>query len=93
MELPVERRGHQSTHKIFNLKFILPTKCAETKMEVRLREQPNNDGPQLETHPLRENQPLALSYACAHTVEGIILDSRKLSSILCIDAMTHSWER
>jgi hypothetical protein len=35
---PMEEREQQSTHKTFNLKFILPTSCARIKMEQRLRE-------------------------------------------------------
>jgi hypothetical protein len=31
--LPEEGRGHQSTHKPFNPKFILPTECAGIKMQ------------------------------------------------------------
>jgi hypothetical protein len=38
--LQKEEEGHQSTHKTFNPKFVLPTKCAGIKMEQRLREQP-----------------------------------------------------
>lgn len=43
---PVEG-GHQLTHKIFNPKFVLPTRCAKINLEQRLREQSINDWPNL----------------------------------------------
>jgi hypothetical protein len=33
--------------KTFNLKFVLPTRCAGIKMVQRIREQPTNDCPNL----------------------------------------------
>jgi hypothetical protein len=41
--LPEEGEGHQYSHKIFNPKFVLPTRHAGIKMEKRPREQPNKD--------------------------------------------------
>jgi hypothetical protein len=63
--LLVEGWGQQHTHKTFNPKFVLPTRCTGIKMEQRLK----NSQPmtaQLETHPKGENQPLTLilCYAC-----------------------------
>jgi hypothetical protein len=36
-KLPMEE-GYQPGHKIFDSKYVLSTRCAETKMEQRLRE-------------------------------------------------------
>jgi hypothetical protein len=36
--LPVEEGGHQPTHKTFNRKLVLPTRCIGIKMEQILRE-------------------------------------------------------
>jgi hypothetical protein len=36
--LPSEGGVHQPIHKPFNLKFVLPTRCAGIKMEQKLRE-------------------------------------------------------
>ena len=41
--LPVGGYGQQSTHKTFNSKCVLPTRCAGTKLEQRRREWPTND--------------------------------------------------
>jgi hypothetical protein len=35
--LPEEGERHQSTHKTFNPKFVLCTRCAGIKMEPRLK--------------------------------------------------------
>lgn len=40
-----EEQRHQCTHKIFNPKFVLPTRNAGAKMEQRLREQTTNNWP------------------------------------------------
>ena len=42
-ELPEEGGGHQSTHKSFNSKSVLPTRCAGLKIKQRLREEPTSD--------------------------------------------------
>jgi len=34
---------HQSTHKTFNPKFVLPTSCVEIKMEQILRKKPTKN--------------------------------------------------
>jgi hypothetical protein len=34
---PMEGLGHQYHHKNFKLLFVLPTRCAELKMEQKLR--------------------------------------------------------
>jgi hypothetical protein len=52
--LPEEGGGHQSTHKIYST-FLLSTRCAGIKME--LRKQPTNDCPNLRAIPW---QPLTL---------------------------------
>jgi hypothetical protein len=58
-EFPVERVGHQPTHKTFDPKFVLPIRCKDKDGE-------ENEGmanqllAQLETHPMGENQPLTL---------------------------------
>ena len=45
--VPVEEGRHQSTHKTFNPKSVLSTRCIGIKMELRLREQLTNDYPSL----------------------------------------------
>jgi hypothetical protein len=34
----MEGGGHDTTHKTFNPKFVLPTRCTGIKMEQRLEE-------------------------------------------------------
>jgi hypothetical protein len=46
-ELPVEGGGHKSTHKTFDPKCALPTRCAGIKMEQGLRGWPTNVWPNL----------------------------------------------
>jgi hypothetical protein len=43
-------RDHHSTHKTFNPKFVLHTRCAGIKTEQGLREHPTNN-----CHNLRPN--------------------------------------
>ena len=38
IRLQMEGGGHQFTHKSFDSKFVLPTRCAGIKMEQRLKE-------------------------------------------------------
>jgi hypothetical protein len=42
-----EETGHHSTHKIFNPKFVLPTRCVEITLDQRMKEQKTNDCPNL----------------------------------------------
>jgi hypothetical protein len=36
--LPTEELGHQSSHKTFDPQFILSSRCAEVKMDLKLGE-------------------------------------------------------
>jgi hypothetical protein len=49
--LSVEGGEHQPTHKIFNSKFVLPTRCAAIKEDQSLREWPTNVWPILKPIP------------------------------------------
>jgi hypothetical protein len=55
--LPVQGKEHQDIHKTFDSKFVLPTRCAGTKMEQRLREWPTNDWPNLRPIPWASTSP------------------------------------
>jgi hypothetical protein len=37
MEIEVEGRGYQHTHKTFNPRFFLPSRCAGKKRKQKLR--------------------------------------------------------
>lgn len=77
---PEDGRGHQYSNKIFNPKFILPTRCSGIKMEKRLRAQPMT--PLLEIHSVWLSQLLTLlmtvCYVCRQ--EPNITISREASS-------------
>lgn len=45
--LKVEGRGNQSTQKTVDLIFVLSTRCAEIKLEQKLRKWTTNDRPNL----------------------------------------------
>jgi hypothetical protein len=45
--LPLEGGANHPTNQTFNPKCALPTICAATKIEQRLRERPPNDWPKL----------------------------------------------
>jgi len=49
--LLMEGGGHQHTHKIFDPKFALPTRCVEIKTEQKLRESTTNNWPNLRPIP------------------------------------------
>lgn len=38
--LPIEGWEHQSSHKTFNQQFVLPIRCAQVKMKLKLNDQP-----------------------------------------------------
>jgi hypothetical protein len=57
VKVSVDREGPKPTHKIFDLKFVLPARCEGIKMEQRLREKPNNDCPNMNPIPWERANP------------------------------------
>ena len=65
--LSVERGGYQPTHKTFNPKFVLATRCAGIKIEKRLKKWPTNDWPSLRPLHGKKNQTLTLLMILCYT--------------------------
>jgi hypothetical protein len=53
VEFPVEGKSH----KTFNPKYVLPTRCKGIKMEQRLRDWSTNDWPNLRLIPCKRDNP------------------------------------
>jgi hypothetical protein len=67
--LSEEERGHKSTYKTSNPKFVLPTKYAWIKMEQRLREQISNECLNLTPSPCERANPYTVNdtFLCLKT--------------------------
>jgi len=67
-KLPVERGRHEPTHKNFNPKFALPTRCTEITDGAVIEAMAKQWLARLETYPMGESQPpillMMLCYAC-----------------------------
>ena len=55
----METLGHQSSHNILDLPFVLPTRCAGVKMEIKLKKWSTNDN-QFESNTMKDNLSVIL---------------------------------